>query len=118
MAPIVRDHAGRILDGLPRNEIFDWVDPVSVELTTQMLAILMDFPFEERRKLTHWSNVATTSAGAPDAVVRPAPIRSPLMARRPSPPAEPQRAALTADQMKRGIPRIQRHVEELEAFDP
>jgi cytochrome P450 len=36
------------------------VDRVSVELTTQMLATLFDFPFEERRKLTHWSDVATT----------------------------------------------------------
>jgi cytochrome P450 len=70
MAPIIRERAGRILDGLPRNETFDWVDLVSVELTTQMLAILMDFPFEERRRLTHWSNVATTSTTAPDAVVK------------------------------------------------
>jgi cytochrome P450 len=30
----------------------------------------MGFPFEERRKLTHWSNVATTNTSAPDAVVQ------------------------------------------------
>ena len=48
---------------LPRNETFDWVDKVSVELTTQMLAILFDFPWEERRKLTRWSNVATAAPG-------------------------------------------------------
>jgi cytochrome P450 len=36
------------------------VDRVSVELTTQMLATLFDFPFEERRRLTRWSDVATT----------------------------------------------------------
>jgi len=35
----------RILDGLPRNEVFDWVDLVSIEVTTQMLATLFDFPF-------------------------------------------------------------------------
>ena len=60
MEPIIRERAGAILDALPRGETFDWVDKVSVELTTQMLATLFDFPFEERRKLTHWSDVATT----------------------------------------------------------
>ncbi len=37
-------------------ETFDWVDRVSIELTTQMLATLFDFPFEDRRKLTEWSD--------------------------------------------------------------
>jgi len=60
LEPIIRERAGRILDALPIGETFDWVDRVSVELTTQMLATLFDFPFEERRKLTHWSNVALT----------------------------------------------------------
>jgi cytochrome P450 len=36
------------------------VDRVSIELTTQMLATLFDFPFEERRRLTRWSDVAST----------------------------------------------------------
>ena len=48
-----------MLDGLPRNETFDFVDRVSIELTTQMLATLFDFPWEERRKLTRWSDVST-----------------------------------------------------------
>jgi cytochrome P450 len=60
----IRDRVGRILDDLPRGETFDWVDRVSVELTTQMLATLFDFPFEERRKLTYWSNVATVNTRA------------------------------------------------------
>jgi cytochrome P450 len=60
MAPIIRERAGKILDELPIGEAFDWVDRVSVELTTQMLATLFDFPFEERRKLTWWSDIATT----------------------------------------------------------
>jgi cytochrome P450 len=55
----IRERAGKILDELPRGETFDWVDRVSIELTTQMLATLFDFPFEERRKLTRWSDVAT-----------------------------------------------------------
>ncbi len=60
MEPIIRQRAGQILDTLPVGETFNWVDRVSIELTTQMLATLFDFPFEERRKLTYWSDVATT----------------------------------------------------------
>ena len=59
----IRERAVAILDGLPRGEAFDWVDRVSIELTTQMLATLFDFPFEDRRKLTRWSDVATSVAG-------------------------------------------------------
>ena len=64
LAGTIRERAGRILDGLPRGEVFDWVDLVSVELTTQMLATLFDFPFEERRTLTYWSNVASVNTRA------------------------------------------------------
>lgn len=56
----IRARAAAILDSLPIGETFDWVDTVSVELTTQMLATLFDFPFDERRKLTHWSDIATS----------------------------------------------------------
>ena len=59
----IRERVARVLDGLPMEQEFDWVDRVSIELTTQMLATLMDFPFDERRKLTRWSDVATA---APD----------------------------------------------------
>jgi len=59
----IRERAARMLDELPRGETFDWVDRVSIELTTQMLATLFDFPFEERRKLTRWSDVATAIPG-------------------------------------------------------
>lgn len=55
----IRERVCNILDSLPRHEEFDWVDLVSVELTTQMLATLFDFPFEDRRLLTHWSDTAT-----------------------------------------------------------
>ncbi len=64
MSSTIRERACRILDSLPRGEVFDWVDLVSVELTTQMLATLFDFPFEERRKLTYWSNVASVNTRA------------------------------------------------------
>ena len=59
----IRARASAILDALPRGETFDWVEHVSIELTTQMLAILFDFPWEDRRKLTRWSDVATALPG-------------------------------------------------------
>jgi cytochrome P450 len=64
LATTIRERACLILDNLPRGETFDWVDLVSVELTTQMLATLFDFPWEERRKLTYWSDIATAVPGA------------------------------------------------------
>lgn len=63
MSPVVRKRAGQILDSLPIGREFDWVDLVSKELTAMTLATLFDFPFEERRKLTHWSDVFTNAPG-------------------------------------------------------
>ena len=60
----IRERAGQILDGLPLDQTFNWVEKVSIELTTQMLATLFDFPFEDRYKLTRWSDVATAAPGA------------------------------------------------------
>lgn len=59
MEETIRSRTQKVLDDLPVGEQFDWVDRVSIELTTQMLATLFDFPFEDRRKLTRWSDVAT-----------------------------------------------------------
>ena len=61
MEPLIRERVCQLLDDLPEHTPFNWVDRVSVELTTQMLATLFDFPFEERRKLTAWSDLATSS---------------------------------------------------------
>ena len=61
LEPIIRERAGLILDSLPVGEEIDWVDRVSIELTTMTLATLFDFPWEERRKLTRWSDVATAT---------------------------------------------------------
>ncbi|HEY5663153.1 MAG TPA: cytochrome P450 [Ilumatobacter sp.] len=55
--PMIRERTVEVLDSLPEGETFDWVDTVSIELTTRMLATLFDFPFEDRRKLTRWSDV-------------------------------------------------------------
>jgi cytochrome P450 len=59
----IRKRSAECLDNLPTGEVFDWVDKVSIELTTQMLAVLFDFPWEDRRKLTRWSDIATTLPG-------------------------------------------------------
>jgi len=56
LEPLIRERAGRILDNLPRNEEFNWVRHVSVELTGQMLATLFDVPQEDRLKLIDWSD--------------------------------------------------------------
>jgi cytochrome P450 len=69
MEATIRERTRRVLDGLPIGETFDWVERVSIELTTMMLATLFDFPWEERRKLTYWSDVAIANINAPDAPV-------------------------------------------------
>jgi cytochrome P450 len=65
----IRERTCAVLDALPHNASFDWVDKVSIELTTMMLATLLDFPWAERRKLTYWSDVAICNINAPDALV-------------------------------------------------
>ena len=55
--PMIRERTAAVLDELPEGESFDWVDTVSIELTTLMLATLFDFPMEDRRKLTRWSDI-------------------------------------------------------------
>ena len=58
MSGDIRARTEALLDTLPYGEQFDWVDTVAIELTTQMLAILFDFPWADRRKLTFWSDWA------------------------------------------------------------
>ena len=58
---VIRERAVAIIESLPVGEEFNWVELVSIELTTQMLATLFDFPFEERRKLTRRSDITTAS---------------------------------------------------------
>ncbi len=63
MEPIMRERAGIILDNLPIGEPFDWVDLVSKEMTAAVLATLFDFPFEDRRLLTFWSDILMIEPG-------------------------------------------------------
>ena len=53
----VRIRTGEVLDSLPIGAPVDWVQRVSIELTTGMLAKLFDFPWEQRHKLTEWSDI-------------------------------------------------------------
>jgi cytochrome P450 len=80
--PLIRERTRRLLDSLPRNETFNWVEKVSVELTTSMLATLFDFPLEDRRLLSHWSDMVTANKllnpDAPEPEVRMAELRKML----------------------------------------
>jgi cytochrome P450 len=72
LEPLIRKRTADVLDALPRHETFDWVGRVSTELTNMMLATLFDFPWEDREKLTWWSDVAIANVDSPDAVVHSA----------------------------------------------
>ncbi|MGA7324316.1 MAG: cytochrome P450 [Rhodomicrobium sp.] len=63
---LIRERVVDIIESLPVNETFDWVERVSIELTTQMLATLFGFPIEDRRLLSHWSDVATMLPQTPE----------------------------------------------------
>jgi cytochrome P450 len=63
LEPLIRERAADILDNLPVGETFNWVQEVSIELTARMLATLFGFPYEERRKLVYWSDLATAVPG-------------------------------------------------------
>jgi cytochrome P450 len=66
---LIRERTCAVLDSLPRGEVFDWAERVSIDLTNMMLATLFDFPWEDRMKLTWWSDVAIANVNSPDAVV-------------------------------------------------
>ena len=60
---LIRERTRTLFDGLPVGEDINWVERVSIPLTTMMLATLLDFPFEDRAKLTRWSDIVTTRPG-------------------------------------------------------
>jgi cytochrome P450 len=66
---LIRERTCAVLDSLPRGQVFDWAERVSIDLTNMMLATLFDFPWEDRMKLTWWSDVAIANVNSPDAVV-------------------------------------------------
>ena len=64
MAAAIRVRTAELLDTLPFDQEFNWVEKVSIPLTTDMLAILFDFPWEDRHLLTFWSDIAGDIEGA------------------------------------------------------
>jgi cytochrome P450 len=60
LSQAIRERTAACLDSLPRGEHFDWVQSVSINLTIDMLAILFDFPWDERHKLRIWSDAITS----------------------------------------------------------
>ena len=61
MESLIRSRTREVLDGLPLNLPFNWVEKVSVELTARMLATLLDFPYDERNKLVYWSDLVAAA---------------------------------------------------------
>lgn len=64
MEGLIRVRTQDVLDSLPTGEPIDWVDNVSKELTSRMLATLLDYPYEKRRRLAEVSDLAS---GSPEA---------------------------------------------------
>ncbi|BFM14376.1 cytochrome P450 [Maricurvus nonylphenolicus] len=56
---LIRSRVEDILDNLPTDKEFNWVEEVSIELTARMLATLFGMPQEDRHKLIYWSDMAT-----------------------------------------------------------
>ena len=62
MEGLIRERVQDVLDGLPTDRPFEWVEAVSKEITGRMLATLLDFPYEQRHKLTYWSDTMSGTA--------------------------------------------------------
>jgi cytochrome P450 len=60
METLIRSRVRDVLDNLPVDRPFNWVQDVSIELTARMLATLLDFPHERRRKLVEWSDLGSS----------------------------------------------------------
>jgi len=70
METLIRERTNMVLDRLPRGETFNWVEHVSIELTSMMLATLFDYPIADKAKLIRWSDTFICDINAPDAPVR------------------------------------------------
>jgi cytochrome P450 len=70
MEDLIRSRTNMVLDKLPRNEPFNWVEHVSIELTSMMLATLFDYPIDDKLRLIRWSDMFICDINAPDAPVK------------------------------------------------
>ena len=59
----IRAAVKEILDSLTVGETFDWVDKVSMALTSRMLAIMMGMPSSDCGQLLKWTAIAATIPG-------------------------------------------------------
>ena len=113
MEPLIRERAAAILDELPVGETFDFVDKVSIELTSQMLATLFDYPFDQRRNLPKMSDMLlsgpTQAQQTPEQLLERQQSFMPLMmpffalwnARKDGPPADDLISRLSQDPVTR-----------------
>jgi cytochrome P450 len=60
----IKKAAIEILDAVPLDKPFDWVERVSIALTGRMLATMMGAPHSDFQKLIHWSHIASIVPGA------------------------------------------------------
>jgi len=62
MESLIRERVADVLDNLPTDKPFDWVERVSMEITGRMLATLFDFPIDQHRKLSEWGDAISSNA--------------------------------------------------------
>ena len=55
----IRQRVKALFYDLPKDDVFDWVEHVSIPLTIGMICVLFDFPWEEWRDLKRWSDWAS-----------------------------------------------------------
>jgi len=67
---LIRDRVRKVLDSLPVDEEFNWVERVSIELTSMMLATLFGHDVEDRRRLVGWSDIISADLNDPDSPIR------------------------------------------------
>ena len=58
---LIRSRVAEVLNGLPEDEPFNWVERVSRDLTIKMLATLFGMPWEDRHLLALWSDTSTAT---------------------------------------------------------
>jgi cytochrome P450 len=68
---LIRERTQKVLEDLPRDATFNWVQKVSIELTSMMLATLVGVEIEDRKKLVWWSEVTTANKAIDPASLDP-----------------------------------------------
>lgn len=69
MGVSIRERTRSLLQSIAIGQPFNWVDEVSIPLTTRMLAILLGFPFDEETILPVWTEWSTNVDAGADPVL-------------------------------------------------